>query len=156
MTAQTYQGARLYISPTVQTATLNQAGFEALSNWVQITKIVTMPSFTISDNMLTENYLDTDISEKQKGFRQAADSELVIGFDDTNAGHTSLIGFAQTKSVYPVYRELDNSLGTSGSISYALALIGGGGDGGGAGEDFVRRTFQFALTRQFPIEVAAS
>ncbi len=156
MTAQTYQGGTLFVSPTSQAALLNQAGFDALSDWIEIVNIVTMPSFQISDNILTENYLNSDIAEKQKGFRQAEDTELVIGFSTGNSGHASLITLAKTKLVYPVYAELDDSLGTNGTQIYALALIGGGGVTGGGGEDFVRRTFQFALTRQFPLEVAAS
>lgn len=158
MTAQTYQDGKLFVSPTTQSSTVDQAAFLALADWVEIENIVTMPSFQVTDNILTENYLNSDIAEKQKGFRQAEDTELVIGFDEDNAGHGSLIGLAETKLVYPVRLELANTPngGTNGTRFFALALIGGGGINGGGGEDFVRRTFQFALTRQRPIEVAAA
>jgi hypothetical protein len=48
------------------------------------------------------------------------------------------------------------SNGGTGTTFYARFIIGGGGISGGAGEDFVRRTYQMAMTSQFPVEVAAT
>ena len=154
--ALTQARGTLFVSPTTQVGTLDQAGFDALADWIQITNIVNMPNFDIEDNLITEFYLDTEIGDKQKGNSQGSDTELVIGFEEGNAGHASLLGFAATSLVYPVYRELDNSLGANGTQFYALAVIGGGGVSGGGREDFARRTFQFGITRQRPLQVAAA
>ena len=154
--AQTHQGGKFYLCTTAQTPTINQAAFEALT-YVEVGGVVTAPSFQISDNMLTQNTLADDIAQKQKGFRQAEDTELVCALDMGDSGQNAMITAARTKLIYAVKYELDDAppAGTPTTV-YALALIGGGGTVGGGGEDFVNRVFQIGVTHQFPIEVEAA
>jgi hypothetical protein len=156
--ATTHQGGMFYLCTTPQQTILDETEFEGLT-WVEVPNVVEAPSFQITDNMLTENYLDSDIADKQKGFRSVEDSPLVIGHKVGVAGHTALIAAARTKSVYAVKYELDDAITpTTGTPTtfYARAVIGGGGTNGGGGEEFVRRTFTLGMTEQFPIEVDAT
>lgn len=157
MTAQTHQGGKFYLCTTPQETTLDQAGYEGLT-YVEVPFVVEAPSFQITDNMLVENYLSSDIASKQKGFRQVEETSVVIGLDEDDAGHAAMIAAARTKSTYAIKYVIDNALlpAGDGRTIYARAKIGGGGTNGGAGEEFVRRTFMLGITDDFPLEVAAT
>ncbi|WP_226780345.1 hypothetical protein [Oceaniglobus trochenteri] len=155
--AVTHQNGKFYLCTTPQPDILDQSEFEGLT-WVEVPNVVEAPSFQITDNMLTENYLSSDIAEKQKGYRSIDDSTLVIGLKTGVMGHTNLVTAARTRSVYAIKYVLDDALNETGTGTtfYARAVIGGGGPNGGGGEEFVRKTFNLGMTEQFPIEVAAT
>lgn len=156
--ALTHQGGQLSICTTAQTANLplNLAAFEGLT-FVDVAGVVTMPSLMVMDNILTQNTLDSDIAQKQKGFRSIEDGELVCAFDEGDAGQSALITASLTQNIYAFKYELNNAGATNGTIFYFVAIVGGGdGITGGGGEDFVNRNFQLGLTHQAPIRDAAA
>lgn len=156
--ALTHQGGQLSICTTAQTANLplDQTAFEALS-YTDIGGVVTMPPLNVVDNILVQNTLDSDIAQKQKGFRAIEDGELVCAFDESDTGQAALITASLTQNIYAFKYELNNSGGTNGTIFYFVAVVGGGdGVSGGGGEDFVNRVFQLGLTHQVPIRDAAA
>lgn len=155
--ALTHQGAQFSICATPQTPPVLLAAFDLLT-WVPVTGVVTAPSFRVTQNILTQNTLDTDIGEKQGGFRQGEDTEIVVSFkEDSDAGIAAMEAAAQSQNLYAVKYELNNSGGTNGTTFYAIAKItGGGGPVGGGGEDFANRTYTLGITHQAPIEKAAA
>ena len=70
----------LYVCETAQPDDLLQAGYEALT-WVEIENVVTMPDFGFTQNVVTQDYINTDMSQKRKGFKVGGESDLVIGYD---------------------------------------------------------------------------
>ena len=155
--ALTHQGGTLSICATAQTPTLNQAAFEALT-YVEIPGVVTAPSFRVSQNIINQPTLSDDIIQKQGGLREGEDSEMTIAFTGaSNAGVAALEAAAQSQNIYAFKYELNNSGGTNGTIFYALFIVAsGGGVTGGGVEDFANRSYNLAMTHQFPIEVDAA
>lgn len=153
-----HKGGRFYLCTTPQPNTLTQVEFEALS-YVEIVNVVEAPGFDVEPNIISENYLGSQISEKQKGFETGADTTVVTGhIPGGNVDHDAMIAAAATGSTYAVKYELDDALNDTGTgtTTYARVLIGGGKPSPGAGEDYVRRTFTLSVTSQRPIEVAAT
>lgn len=156
--AVTHQGGVFEICTTPQESNLDQTAFEALT-YVPVPQVVSAPSFTIEDNILTQNTLDDDIAQKQKGFRQAQDTTIEVALiSGGDSGHAALDAAARTKNAYAVRYILPDPVtgGGTGTTTYARAVIGGGGVGGGGGEDFANRTYALGVTSQFPIEVDAT
>ena len=148
------RGGKFYICATPQGADLNQAGYEALT-WVEVGNIVTFPDFGITDNIVSQDYIDTDVSQKRKGFRMASDSELVVGRDYEDTGQDALRTAAATRLNYAFKLESSDSPNpatTTNTIRYSRGIIGGPNFTGGGGEDFDNETFQIGLN-QAPIVV---
>jgi hypothetical protein len=146
--------SKLFICATPQGADLNRAGYEALT-WVEITKIVTLPDFGVTDNIVSQDYIATDVSQKQKGYRSASDTELVVGRDHADAGQDIVRAAALTRSNYAlmlVGSDSPNASATTNTIRYSRGVIGGPNFTGGGGEDFDNETFQIGLN-QLPIVV---
>jgi len=145
--------SKLYICETAQGADLLQAGYEALT-WVEIGNIVTMPDFGVSDNIVTQDYINTDVSQKRKGFRNASDTEIVVGFLPDDDGQDALRVAADTKFNYAFKLESDDApdASTTNTIRYSRGVVGGPNFTGGGGEDFDNETFQLGLN-QAPIIV---
>jgi len=149
------QGGSLWICTTAQNSDLNTAAFEALT-YVEITRIVTMPSIGITTNMVQQDYIDTEISQFQKGVKAGSASELVVGKDTTDAGQDALIAASLTKNNYAfkrVYTDSPNTVTTTNSTTYFRALVGEAVDQGGAVEDFENYTFPIQINGQRPIVV---
>lgn len=155
--ALTHQGGVFSICATAQTPTLNQAAFEALT-YIDVPGVVNAPSFRVEQNTLTQNTLSDDIAQIQGGFRQGETSDVTFAFSDiTQAGIAAIEAAAKSANLFAVKYELNNSLGTNGTIIYALCFVGGGGSPtGGGGEDFANRVYSLTPSHQQPIEVAPS
>ena len=144
---------KLYICETPQPADLLQAEYEGLT-WVEIGNIVTLPDFGVSDNIVTQDYINTDVSQKRKGFRNASDTEVVVGYLPEDAGQVALRDAAETKFNYALKLEQSDApdASTTNTIRYSRGVIGGPNFTGGGGEDFDNETFQIGLN-QAPIVV---
>ena len=148
------RGSKLYICATPQGADLDEAGYEGLT-WVEIGNIVTFPDFGVSDNTVTQDYVNTDVSQKRKGFRMASDSELVVGRDYEDAGQDAIRAAAATRQNYALkYEAADspNSVTTTNTVRYSRGIIGGPNFPGGGGEDWDNETYTIGLN-QVPIVV---
>lgn len=146
--------SKLYVCETPQSSDLDQAGYEALT-WVEVGNVVTLPDFGITDNIVTQDYIATDVSQKQKGFRNGAETEIVVGFDPDDAGQDALRAAAATRTNYALKLESSdspNAATTTNTIRYSRGVIGGPAFAGGGGEDFDNETYQVGLN-QAPIIV---
>lgn len=146
--------SKFYICETPQPSNLDQSGFEALT-WVEVGNIVTFPDFGVSDNIVTQDYANTDVSQKQKGFRNASDTETVVGFDPDDLGQDALRNAAGTRTNYAMKLESSdspNAATTTNTIRYSRGVVGGPNFAGGGGEDFDNETFQIGLN-QAPVIV---
>lgn len=143
--------SKLYICATAQAADLNLAGFEALT-WVEIGRVVTIPDFGITDNIVSQDYIGTDVSQKQRGFRMASDTEIVVGRDFEDAGQDALRTAAGTRYNYAFKLESSDAPSAlyTNTIRYSRGIVGGPNFTGGGGEDFDNETFQLGLN-QSPI-----
>ena len=155
MAAQNYKGGKFYISTTAVSSDILQAAYEALT-WLEVKNVVTTPAMGVEDNIISQDYLSTDVSQKQKGFANVTDGELVVGYDDADAGQDAMLAAANSRTQYGFKSELADSPNyptVSNTIRYTHGFVGGGGDAGGGGEDFVNLTFMLALNQR-PIWVA--
>lgn len=144
----------LYICETPQSSDLLQAGYEGLT-WVEVGNVVTLPDFGITDNIVTQDYTNTDVSQKRKGFRNASDTEIVVGYLYDDDGQIALRDAAATKFNYAFKLESSDApdASTTNTIRYSRGVVGGPNFTGGGGEDFDNETFQLGLN-QAPVIVA--
>lgn len=143
--------SKLYICATTQAADLNLAGFEALT-WVEIGNIVTLPDFGVSDNIVSQDYVGTDVSQKKKGYRMASDTSVVVGRDFEDSGQDALRTAAATRYNYAFKLESSDAPSAlyTNTIRYSRGIVGGPNFTGGGGEDFDNEEFQIGLN-QAPI-----
>ena len=152
MPARVYRGGKFFISTTPVTADLNQAAYDALT-WVEVKNVVSTPAMGVADNIISQDLLDTDVSQKQKGFTQVNDGELVVAFEPTDPGQIAMLAASNVRNSYGFKSQLaDGTTPSTGTKRYTWGYVGGGGDAGGGGEDFVNLTFQLALNQR-PIVV---
>lgn len=143
----------LYICETPQNSDLNESAFEALT-WVEIDKIVTLPDMGRTDNIVSQDYVNTTVSQFQKGFANAGQSELVIGRDHEDAGQDALRVAAATRYNYAFKLESSDapSSAYTNTIRYSRGVISGPMLSGGGGEDFDNETYNIAFN-QVPVIV---
>jgi hypothetical protein len=147
------RGGKLSICATPQASDLNQAGYEGLT-YIEIGNIVTFPDFGVTTNMPVQDYINTDVSQKQQGFRTASDTEVVVGFDPEDDGQDALRTAAGTRFNYAFKLEASdapNALNTN-TIRYSRGVVGGPNFAGGGGEDFDNETYMIGLN-QAPVIV---
>jgi hypothetical protein len=148
------RGSKFYICATPQGSDLNISGFEAL-DWEEVGKIVTFPDFGTTENIVSQDYVGTDLSEYRKGFRQGAQSSLVVGRDYEDDGQNALRAAADTRANYAFkYEGSDspNPVTTTNTIRYSRGLVSAPNFTGGGGEDWDNEEFTIALN-QVPITV---
>lgn len=144
------QGGTLSICATAQTGTLDQSAIAALT-YVNIGRIVTFPTIGFETNFVSQDYVNTTVSQDQKGIRSGASSEIVVGVDQSDAGQDALHAAALSGGKYAFKRVYAN-----GKTTYFIALVGDVMDSGGGVEDFENNTFPIKLTGQLPIIVDAT
>lgn len=138
------------ICATVQEADLDAAGFAALT-WVDVENIVNIPALGVTDNLVSQDYLNTDVSQVRKGFRAGTQEELTCGYDIDATGQAAVVTAADTGSNYAVRRTLPD-----GTIIYSRAVVANnGGVQGGSGEDFINVSWMIGVN-QVPVIVAAA
>lgn len=145
--------SKLYICATAQGSDLDQAAFEGLV-WVEIGNIVTLPDFGVTENMPAQDYINTSLSQAQKGFVQPVDTSVVVGDDYEDTGQDTLRTASQTRLTYALKLEGSDapSASLTNTIRYTRALIGREAFPGGGGEDFDNVEFPIKL-KQIPIRV---
>lgn len=149
MADMTNQDGQFAICETVQETDLNQAAFEALT-FVDVENIVNVPALGYTENIISQDYLNKDLSGKRKGFKVGTEEELLCGYDPAATGQTAVETASATKSNFAVKRTLQD-----GTVIYSRAIIAAnGGIQGGGGEDFTNISWMIAVN-QLPIVVTA-
>ena len=85
----TSTGARLYVSAS-QPATEDQAGFEAIVDWVEVAEVVDMGEFGGSAEVVTHAPLNSGRTIKRKGTINDGQMALQLGKDLSDAGQAAL------------------------------------------------------------------
>jgi hypothetical protein len=146
------RSSTLAICTTPQASDLTASQYAALT-WVPIGSIVTMPDFGVTDNIVSQDYVNTDVSQKRKGFRMASDTEIVVGRDHDDLGQDALRAAAATRLNYAFRMQSSDGTPTlTPTTRYSRGIVGGPNFTGGGGEDFDNETFQLGLN-QAPVIV---
>lgn len=145
----TYKDAKFYICTTPQASDLDKAGFEALT-WVQVDNVVSHPALTVTENMISQDYVDTDLSTNQKGFAKGKETALEVGYNSDDPGQIAMRAAADTRFEYAVKSELADApdASTTNSIKYTRCVIGQPEEAGGGGEDFVNDMFALGINQR--------
>lgn len=145
MADMTNQDGEFAICATPQETDLDQTEFEALT-FIDVENIVTVPALGYTENIVSQDYLNTDLSGKRKGFKSGTEEELLCGYDPDATGQIAVLAAAATKSNFAVKRTLQD-----GTVIYSRALIASnGGVQGGSGEDFTNISWIIAIN-QLPL-----
>lgn len=148
-------GGKLYICATAQASNLTEVQFEALT-WVEIEQVLTMPSIGETDNFVSQTYVKDGRARFKKGVTSGNATEIVVGYDYSDAGQDALATASASRNIYAFKRVLTdspNDVTTTNTIYYFRALVGAGVDSGGAVEDFTNITYPIQITDQAPIRV---
>ncbi len=137
----TYNGTDVFICATTQAADLDQTGFEALT-WIQINGVGNAGEWSTEDNILSYNTVDEDVSQKQKGIRNAGDPVIEVARDAADTGQDTLRIAANSALYYALKRTLPD-----GTNQYTRAIIGGPSRPGGANEDFILEQFNVGMVQ---------
>lgn len=138
--ATTYRDAKVSICETPSGNRALTAGeYEALA-WREIPNVVTVPSFSVEEEMQSRQYVN-QLGIYMKGAKIGQQTEIVVGRDSSEGGYIALINASKTKSWYPMKIELadsPNPATTTNTVEYALVLVGRASlPGGGANDDIL-------------------
>lgn len=147
------QGSKLYVCATPQPENLDQAGFEALT-WVLVGNVVELPGIGVTDNIVSQDYIGTDTSQKRKGFRSVEDGTIIVGRDYEDDGQIALRNAAGTRYNYAFKLESSDSPSAlyTNTIRYSRGVVSGPNFVGGGGEEFDNEEFTIGFN-QIPITV---
>lgn len=147
--------SKLYIgSAAIATDIADKAAGEAIT-WIEIGRVVSFPDFGVSENTVSQDYVNTDVSQAQKGFVKGSTSDIMLGFDPTDAGQVALRAAAAGRLNWPLKLESSDSsnpVTTTNTVRYARCLINKANFAGGGGEEFDNETFPVTLN-QIPVVV---
>jgi hypothetical protein len=154
MASNLKKDGKLFISSAAASGDIaDQAAGEAIT-WVEIGQIVTFPSFGVTENTVSQDYVNTDVSEAQKGFKRGVTSEILVGVDFDDAGQTALRAASETRlNWYLKLEGSDAKAGTTNTVRYARFLINQPDFAGGGGEDFDNEAYPVTL-QQVAVVVA--
>lgn len=142
--------SKIFIHATPQNSDLDQAGFEALTPWVEIKGIGSRGEQGKTTNMLEYPTWDTKVSQFAKGLTRAGQPPLEVARIPTDAGQVILraAGDPSNNNNY-AFKEVrnDGTTPTNGSVIYNRGLIGGPTRPGGRNEDFDLEVFQIAYNQ---------
>ena len=138
----TWGKATVEISTTAQNADLDQLGFAGLT-YTTVTATGSAGDWSTTDNIINYDTLDEDVTQKQKGVKNAGDPQIECAYIANDPGQLAMVAAAAAVDAYAFRLTLAN-----GDIWYARGIVGGGGLGGGGGrEDFVVRQFTIGLVQ---------
>lgn len=145
--ATTYADAVVSIcaTPSANRA-LNAAAFEAFT-YDDIANVVTVPAFSVTEEMQTRQYVDQQ-GIHMKGAKIGATTEIAVGRNTSNNGYNALVAASKTSAWYPMkieYADSPNPATTTNTVEYALVLIGRGSLPGGGANDDVIETYPLAI-----------
>lgn len=157
----TQAGAKFYIAvddvtgdALPQNADLDAAGYAALT-WLQVKKVGNMGETGTSTNIVTYDTLDTDVSDKDKGISNAGDPAVEVGRLGTDPGQIQMRVAAEMPDKFAFKYELNDSLGTNGTIRYNRGIVTGPTTPQGANEDYDLEVYTLGLVqKQITVEAA--
>ncbi|WP_057464363.1 hypothetical protein [Pseudovibrio sp. POLY-S9] len=123
--------------------------------FIEITDVGSLPESGTQDNMVSYNTIDKEVSSKSKGVANAGDGSLEVAHNPNDKGQDAIRAHAATSYLYATAHELPNApnAGSTGTVRYNLARIGGPANGGGGVDDFIVDTYALGFTDQRQVEV---
>lgn len=145
--ATTYADAVVSICSTPSSdRTLNASEYGALT-FLDIANVVTVPAFSVEEDIQTREYVD-QLGIHMKGAKRGAQTEIVVGRNSSDTGYDALVAASKTSAWYPMkieYADSANPAATTNTIEYALVLVMRGTKPGGGSNDDVVETYPLAI-----------
>lgn len=140
------KGATFHICATPQGSGLTQSEFEALT-FIEAGSVVEHGSIEATENILSQNYLGTEWTKKQKGIKDGGAPSVIVGYDPDDTGHDALDTAADTNYSYAFKLELNDAPDalTTNTIIYYRSLITIPALQLGEVETFFNKTYALAL-----------
>lgn len=141
-------GRKLFVCATPQNEDLSETEFEAL-DWVQVANVVTIGETGMRENIISQDYMDTTVSQKQKGIANAGDPDIEVGYNATDPGQIIMRTIARTRSSYAFKFEYDDATPVTGTPTtvYNRGVVGGPATPNGAVEDFHNNIYTLGLNQ---------
>lgn len=148
-------GGKFFICTTPVPNTLTRQQYEAL-NWIEVTGVGSLPESGTTENIISYDTIDEDVTDKAKGLANAGDGSLEVAYNATDPGQIALRSISQTKFKYATARVLTDAPDAlhTNTVLYNRGVVGGPTMAGGRNEDFVVETYQFGYGPQREIKVA--
>jgi hypothetical protein len=148
------KGRILGICVTPQADDLTQTEFEALT-YVPVANVVSIGETGNNENVVSQDYHGTIVTQKRKGIINAGDPTIELGYTPADLGYQALVTAAGTDFFYAVEMEMNDApdASTTNTIKYNRGLVLGPVNSNGGVEDWDNRTFTLGLVQE-QIEVA--
>lgn len=147
----TAKGEKFFLCPIPQPSVIADADWSKL-DWTEIEKVYSSPSVGVTDEMVSQALLDTEVTSKAKSTTDAGDQTLVVEYRGSYTGQEAIEAAAKTDYIYAVARRLNDADNASQAptVIYGRALIGGPVTAGGENSTFVNDAYALAYTGQRP------
>lgn len=134
-----------------QPATLNKAGFEALT-WTTVGGVTNIDPYGPTSSDVTTNHLADGVTRHYKGFADLGDAGVTVDYDAEDAGQDILraLAYGASKNVTGSYRITMQD----GSIDYLRGQVFTSPKTVGAANAMVTQAFSIKVN-EYPVEVAA-
>lgn len=153
MAIYTHSNVEFYVSPNAQDSDLTLAGFQAITGWIAVTPVGSLPERGISTNMLTYDTVNTLVAQKAKGITDAGTGTLEVARNPSDAGQIKLNtlgapGYFHSHAFKMVKQD--------GTVEYGRGLVSGPSYPGGRNEDFDIANYNIAFNQAMAEDAAAA
>lgn len=147
--ANTNKGRQFFVCATAQPDDLDQSEFEGLT-WVKVAHVGNIGETGTSDNIVSYDELETDVTQKAKGLSNAGDPAIEVARNPTDAGQILMNTIAGTNLDYAFKVEDADapSGGFTNTIYYMRGKVTGPSRPNGRAEDFILEVFTLALNQR--------
>lgn len=144
-------GAKFYISPTAQNTNLNEAGFLAITGWIEVPGCGSFGDTGVTQNVVSYSTWGENVIKKGKGEANAGDPDAEF-LDVPSAGLDALAAAASVNNQnnYAFKHEW-----ADGSQEYNRGLVVSFQRMKGGNEDFKRIGVTFGLNQE-PVAIAGT
>lgn len=154
----TATGAKLYIGPSVTSATDTASEYAALTPWTEVGMIETLGEFGDESSEVTFAVLGDGRIRKAKGARNAGTLAITVGHVADDTGQAAMIAAEATYSNYAFKVVLPNRLNATGTdeIQYFRGLVMSKRQNVGGNDNVVRRTFNLGVNSEIVVVAATA
>lgn len=153
----TNMGRKFFVSETPQPNDMTLTEFEAITDWVEVTKIGEVSESGVNTNILNYPTMDTEFTNKGKGISDAGDQTITCRYVADDAGQILMSELAKTNMDYAFKTVWNDQLtaGGTGTTKYDRGIIVGPIVSGGGPEDFHTLTWTCGFQQRY-VEVPAT
>ena len=147
----THSNVQFFVSPNAQNSDLPLSGYKAITGWIEVAPVGSLPERGISTNMLSYDTVNTLVSKKAKGITDAGTGTLECARNGTDPGQIKLAQLGQPSYFHSHAFKMVKQDGT---VEYGRGLVSGPAYPGGRNEDFDIANYTIAF-QQAMIEDAS-